>query len=246
MKPIWILSTCVIAVMAVGMFGELPPVNAQLEQSYEEQTRTFREKAQGQYEQLLEQQALQALALQLRTQTDEARRKEIQQQIEQKLSAIFDQDLAVRQKELEQVKQRVADLESLFEKRKATKDDIVKLQMQTIVNEAQGLGFFSDPIGQSMSESMRRFYSRSNTLLPGGTPEAFDPTQPLRSQPDDAPVPDNFDSETVEEGEPEPAPNEQPGEGFEERQPQIPSSEDSSPDAIEEIPRPGKSTKPTV
>lgn len=61
------------------------------------------------------------------------------------LSDYFDRDMGRRQAELDQVKQRVAKLEALFEKRQAAKKEIIELQLQMTINESEGLGFFSDP-----------------------------------------------------------------------------------------------------
>jgi hypothetical protein len=55
----------------------------------------------------------------------------------------FDEDMAQRQKELKQLEDRLAKLREQLERRKTKKQDIVDLQMKVLLNEADGLGFFS-------------------------------------------------------------------------------------------------------
>ncbi len=61
------------------------------------------------------------------------------------LGEYFDSDMQRRQANLEKVKQRVAKLEELLSKRQAAKQEIVDLQLKTMVNESEGLGFSSPP-----------------------------------------------------------------------------------------------------
>ncbi len=65
--------------------------------------------------------------------------------LETLFSDYFDNDMRRRQAELNQVKQQVARLEALFEKRQAAKKEIVELQLKMTVNESEGLGLFSKP-----------------------------------------------------------------------------------------------------
>lgn len=79
------------------------------------------------------------------------------------LGEYFDSDMQRRQADLEKVKQRVAKLEELLSKRQAAKQEIVDLQLKTMVNESEGLGFFSPPApGQ-----------------PGAINDPFDPQLPM-------------------------------------------------------------------
>ena len=61
--------------------------------------------------------------------------------IAEQLFKQFDKDLAAREKELVSVEQRLKTLREQFEKRKVSKDEIVKLRLKTIMNNAEGLGF---------------------------------------------------------------------------------------------------------
>lgn len=69
--------------------------------------------------------------------------------LEALLGDYFDRDMGRRQAELDQVKQRVARLEALFERRQAAKEEIIELQLKMTVAESEGLGFFSDPASGS-------------------------------------------------------------------------------------------------
>jgi hypothetical protein len=62
------------------------------------------------------------------------------------LNAYFVQDMEVRRQELEEIKKRVTELESYLQRRQAAKGDIIELQAKVLVNEADGLGFFTSPV----------------------------------------------------------------------------------------------------
>jgi hypothetical protein len=51
--------------------------------------------------------------------------------------------MAQRKKELEQLEKRLANLREQLDRRKTKKSEIVDLQMKVLLNEADGLGFFS-------------------------------------------------------------------------------------------------------
>jgi hypothetical protein len=70
--------------------------------------------------------------------------------LEALLGDYFDSDMRRRQAELLAVKQRVAKLEALFERRQAAKEEIIELQLRMTVNESEGLGFFSEPAPRSI------------------------------------------------------------------------------------------------
>jgi hypothetical protein len=60
------------------------------------------------------------------------------------LSNYFDEDMERRAQELEDIEERVLQLRSQLERRGNHKPDIIDLQVKVLVNEAAGLGFFSD------------------------------------------------------------------------------------------------------
>ncbi len=72
-------------------------------------------------------------------------RSQIQSDLEKLLGGYFDKDMEIRQASLDDVKERVAKLESLLSKRQAAKKEIIDLQLKIMVNESEGLGFFSAP-----------------------------------------------------------------------------------------------------
>ena len=55
----------------------------------------------------------------------------------------FDRDLESRRKELDEIKKGLVDMSDCLKRRADAKDEIVDLQLQMVVNEAEGLGFFS-------------------------------------------------------------------------------------------------------
>ena len=84
---------------------------------------------------------LRAAVYSLRKGKDEAARKAAADMIQQQLTAQFERDLKQREKELAEVEQRVKTLREQLDKRKAAQADIINLRLQTLVNEANGLGF---------------------------------------------------------------------------------------------------------
>jgi len=61
------------------------------------------------------------------------------------LDKYFATDIQSRREELEDIKARVAEMEAHLAKRIAARERIVDLQLQTFLNEAEGLGFFTEP-----------------------------------------------------------------------------------------------------
>lgn len=59
------------------------------------------------------------------------------------LSKYFDQDMEARRTKVENVRAGLGKLQAQLEKRQSAKSDIIALQLKLIVNEADGLGFFS-------------------------------------------------------------------------------------------------------
>jgi hypothetical protein len=59
------------------------------------------------------------------------------------LGEYFDRDMELRVSELETIRTGLASLEAKIEERAAARDDIIALQLEISVNDADGLGFFS-------------------------------------------------------------------------------------------------------
>jgi hypothetical protein len=69
---------------------------------------------------------------------------EARKQLATTIENYFDADLQRRQQELEQVEMRVRKLRAQLEQRRAKKQELVDLQMQVILNEADGMRFFGN------------------------------------------------------------------------------------------------------
>jgi hypothetical protein len=69
---------------------------------------------------------------------------EAEAKLRELLSAYFDEDMNRRADELEDIEERLRQLRSQLERRGNHKPDIIDLQVKVLVNEAAGLGFFSD------------------------------------------------------------------------------------------------------
>jgi hypothetical protein len=95
----------------------------------------------------------------------------------------FDEDMAQRKKELEQLEKRLANLREQLDRRKTKKSEIVELQMKVLLNEADGLGFFS---GDTRGSDLNLPRVNAAYGLPNGAPGTIvqpgDPT-PLFNAP---------------------------------------------------------------
>lgn len=85
-----------------------------------------------------------SLVRQLRQAEDQEAQEKITDALRDLFSRYFDADLEARQKQIGDLKERIAQLESQIEKRRQAKDEIIGLQLKVIRNEAEGLGFFSE------------------------------------------------------------------------------------------------------
>lgn len=79
----------------------------------------------------------------LRVAKSEKDESEATSELREALGNYFDRDLEVRRKELEDVKKGLQNMSDRLKKRADAKDEIVDLQVQLMVNEAEGLGFFN-------------------------------------------------------------------------------------------------------
>ena len=90
------------------------------------------------------------------------------------LSDCFDQDVENRKQELESIRTRLAKMEAQLKKRIDGKDEIVRLRLQVLANNANGLGW-ADPSNQPIRlqlNDQQRFNrdSQFNSLQRGHTP----------------------------------------------------------------------------
>ena len=64
--------------------------------------------------------------------------------LETALNDYFDEDMKSREKQLEELRNKLDEMEDHLDKRRKAKEDIVELQLKTFVNEANGMGFFGE------------------------------------------------------------------------------------------------------
>jgi hypothetical protein len=133
---------------------------------------------------------LQTAIQQLTNGKDEDTRKAAAGTVQLLLTIQFEADLKQREKELEEVEQRVKSLREQLEKRKVAQADIINLRLQTLVNNANGLGFPDANWGTSEVNFLPREYA-----LPSNAPFH----QPGQSDSDRS---DRFDRFTDEEAKP--------------------------------------------
>lgn len=81
---------------------------------------------------------------------DDAKRTTLTSAIQKMLDEQFERDLKQREDELKKVEARLTALRAQLEKRKAAQADIVQLKLQTMVNEANGLGFPASGIDRDL------------------------------------------------------------------------------------------------
>jgi hypothetical protein len=83
----------------------------------------------------------------IRDAEDAAARQAATDELTKLLDKYFEEDMKARTEELKDVQQRLANLQAQLERRRAKKQEIVDLQMKVALNEADGLGFYSQPKG---------------------------------------------------------------------------------------------------
>ncbi|MGD9633048.1 MAG: peptidoglycan-binding protein [Pirellulales bacterium] len=76
---------------------------------------------------------------------DELQKAKALKQLHELASQFFEEDMKVRQKELQDIEARLEKLRAQLDRRRAKKDEIVELQVKVAINEAEGLGFTSAP-----------------------------------------------------------------------------------------------------
>jgi hypothetical protein len=74
---------------------------------------------------------------------DDDAREDAERGLNELLDGYFEEDMERREEELANVERRVKELRELLERRREKKDDIIRLQVEVLRNEADGLGFFS-------------------------------------------------------------------------------------------------------
>lgn len=139
----------------------------------------------------------------LKNSQSDAEKKKAADIIQEQLKSQFERDLKQREKELATVEDRVRKLREQLDKRKAAQGDIINLRLQTLVNEANGLGFPASSFGgptpnQFSPDSLDRGQFPSGRAYPQPSREGLfyggDEAPVSREPPDDTP-PGDFDDD---------------------------------------------------
>jgi hypothetical protein len=101
---------------------------------------------------------------------DEESKGEAQERLEQLLDDYFDEDMKRREDELDQVEQRVKKLRDLLQRRREKRREIVDLQVQVLLNEADGLGFFGAEGGGAQQPYLFSTQPAPAVAFPPGVP----------------------------------------------------------------------------
>lgn len=140
----------------------------------------------------------------LRDAKSDETRDQAEDKLRELLSKYFHEDMKRREADLQQMESRLKKLQEQLARRHDKKDEIVDLQIKVLINEADGLGFFSSPsppMGLPSATSPYYFYSprtaeeataiiQPTPILPGATSTAppLEPT-PGSEEPVGAPAP---------------------------------------------------------
>lgn len=76
---------------------------------------------------------------------DEESREKAAKELASALDEYFEENMKARGKELDDIRARLAKLEAQLARRREKKGEIIDLQMKVALNEADGLGFYSEP-----------------------------------------------------------------------------------------------------
>lgn len=100
-------------------------------------------------EEVAENRKLQAAINSLKTSKSDSEKKKAANIISAQLKFQFERDLKQREEELAKVEERVRSLREQLDKRRSAQADIISLRLQTLVNEASGLGFPTNSLGST-------------------------------------------------------------------------------------------------
>jgi hypothetical protein len=117
----------------------------------------------------------------LRDAKDEQTKTEAREKLAGLLGQYFDEDMTRREKELAKLKERLEKLTAQLERRRAKKQDIIDLQIQVAVNEADGLGFISRPANWPFGGDFNFHYGAPPVHVSTG--DAYVPMPPMPPTP---------------------------------------------------------------
>lgn len=128
---------------------------------------------------------LRILAEKLRDAQDEDIKKQTETALRERLAKVFDTDMEQRDKELASMQARIDKLKEKLDNRRGKKAEILDLQFKVMVNEANGLGFYTPRQSTVLVDQYNpSFYQVPGTSEPfgesGATYQApVPPSQPL-------------------------------------------------------------------
>jgi len=90
-------------------------------------------------------------AAMLRDAKGDEEKAEAQDKLSKLLEEYFNEDLRHRYEELAKIEERTRKLREQLEHRRAKKEEIIELQMKVFSHQAEGLGFFNDPLSPNVA-----------------------------------------------------------------------------------------------
>ena len=115
---------------------------------------------------------------------DDETRDKASKELAATLDEYFEEDMKARGKELEDLGARLAKLEAQLDRRREKKEEIIDLQMKVALNEADGLGFYSEPQDKLFN------FAVPPPPMPGfGMPGEIAIAAPVRIEPANPPAP---------------------------------------------------------
>jgi hypothetical protein len=95
---------------------------------------------------------------QLRDAKDGEPKEKARAHLHDMLTEYFEKDMARRLADLKQMEERLKKLHDQLERRQTKRDEIIDLQIQVLVNQAEGLGFFSNEQTSNPRASFESMY----------------------------------------------------------------------------------------
>jgi hypothetical protein len=111
---------------------------------------------------------------------DDDAREDAERNLNEQLDGYFEEDMKRREEELANVERRVKELRELLERRREKRDDIIRLQVEVLQNEANGLGFFSTE-GPGSAQNLNMLFWPPGPSA--GLPQGHPPVQPVPATP---------------------------------------------------------------
>ncbi|MEX2306357.1 MAG: hypothetical protein WD738_02120 [Pirellulales bacterium] len=128
--------------------------------------------------------AIRNAAEELNDAEDDDAKGKAEERLRELLSNYFEDDMARRQTELEDIEKRLSKLREQLDRRRTKKQDIIDLQVKVLINEAEGLGFFNNT-----TQSSFLFTPPGNPFKITGPTFHLPPTHPRVAVPGAAPTP---------------------------------------------------------